>query len=422
MLNRMMAVLIGLSLTATAVAGEPAQQQNWPRWRGPGDNGSTAIGKYPASFSSTKNVLWKTELPGLGCSTPIVWNGKIMLTCAAEGQDALLAFDWSGKKRWTTTIGRERKGKHRNGSGSNPSAATDGSHVFVYFKSGNLAGLDLDGKLLWKTNLQERFGKDSLYWDLGTSPVLTKTDVVVAIMHKGESFLLAFDKLTGELHWKTSRNYKTPVEGDHSYATPIVVQRDGHEIILVWGAEHVTAHTATDGRELWACGGFNPEERGNWVAVASFVLVNDVAVIPYGRGSRLAGVSVGGSGDVTATHRRWTREDSGSFVPTPAAAGGRVFVVRDKGEVECVNAVDGKTVWKGAFPKNRAKYYASPTIADGKLYAPREDGVLMVANIADGFNFLSENNMGERLIASPVPVDSRLLIRGERHLFAIGQR
>jgi outer membrane protein assembly factor BamB len=420
MLNRMMAVLIGLTLSATAIAGEPAQQRNWPRWRGPADNGSTAIGTYPASFSSTENVLWKAKLPGLGCSTPIVWDGQIMLTCAADGQDALLAFDWSGKKRWTTTVGRERKGKHRNGSGSNPSAATDGSHVFGYFKSGNLAGLDLDGKLIWKTNLQQRFGKDSLYWDLGTSPVLTQTDVIVAIMHKGESFLLAFDKLTGELHWKTSRNYKTPVEGDHSYATPIVVQRDGREIILVWGAEHVTAHTANDGRELWACGGFNPEQRGNWVAVASFVLVDDVAVIPYGRGSRLAGVTVSGSGDVTATHRRWTREDSGSFVPTPAATGGRVFVVRDKGEVECVEAVDGKTVWKAAFPKNRAKYYASPTIADGKLYAPREDGVLMVANIADGFKFLAENNMGERLIASPVPVDNRLLIRGERHLFCVG--
>ena len=421
MLNRMIAVLIGLSLTATAIAGEPAQQRNWPRWRGPADNGSTTVGKYPANFSNTKNVLWKAELPGLGCSTPIVWNGQIMLTCAANGQDALLAFDWSGKKLWTTTIGKERKGKHRNGSGSNPSAATDGSHVFAYFKSGNLAGLDLDGELIWKTNLQERFGKDSLYWDLGTSPVLTKTDVIVAIMHKGESFLLAFDKLTGKLHWKASRNYKTPVEGDHSYATPIVVQRDGREIILVWGAEHVTAHTANDGRELWACSGFNPEQRGNWVAVASFVLVDNVAVIPYGRGSRLAGISVGGRGDVTATHRRWTREDSGSFVPTPAAAGGRVFVVRDKGEVECVNAVDGKTVWKGAFPRNRSKYYASPTIAAGKLYAPREDGVLMVADVTDGFNFLSENNMGERLIASPVPVDSRLLIRGERHLFAIGE-
>lgn len=420
MLNRMMAVLIGLTLSATTLAGEPAQQRNWPRWRGPADNGSTAIGTYPARFSNTKNVLWKAKLPGLGCSTPIVWDGQIMLTCAADGQDALLAFDWSGKIRWTTTIGRERKGKHRNGSGSNPSAATDGSHVFVYFKSGNLAGLDLDGKLIWKTNLQQRFGKDSLYWDLGTSPVLTQTDVIVAIMHKGESFLLAFDKLTGELHWKTSRNYKTPVEGDHSYATPIVVQRDGREIILVWGAEHVTAHTANDGRELWACGGFNPDQRGNWVAVASFVLVDDVAVIPYGRGSRLAGVTVGGSGDVTATHRRWTREDSGSFVPTPAATGGRVFVVRDKGEVECVQAANGKTIWKDAFPKNRAKYYASPTIADGKLYAPREDGVLMVANIADGFKFLAENNMGERLIASPVPVDNRLLIRGERHLFCVG--
>ena len=130
MLNRMMVVLIGLTLTATTLAGEPSQQRNWPRWRGPADNGSTVVGTYPARFSSTKHVLWKAELPGRGCSTPIVWNGQIMLTCAVDGQDALLAFDWSGRKRWTTTIGRERKGKHRNGSGSNPSATKIGrAHV-----------------------------------------------------------------------------------------------------------------------------------------------------------------------------------------------------------------------------------------------------------------------------------------------------
>ena len=130
-----------------------------------------------------------------------------------EGQDAVLALDWSGKPLWQNTFGREREGKNRAGSGANPSPATDGHSLAVYFKSGTLAVLDLDGKLRWKTNLQERFGKDTLNWDIGTSPVLTEKDVVIAVMHHGNSYLAAFDKLTGELHWKVARDYQTPDRG-----------------------------------------------------------------------------------------------------------------------------------------------------------------------------------------------------------------
>ncbi|MFP6669291.1 MAG: PQQ-binding-like beta-propeller repeat protein [Pirellulales bacterium] len=414
------AVLV-CSQAALSPAGEIAANAQWPRWRGPQDNGSTTVGSYSTEFNASKNVLWKTSLPGTGCSTPTVSKGNILLTCPADGQDTVINFDWDGKVKWRAEIGSQIPGKHRNGSGSNPSVVIDDDRLFAYFKSGNLAELDPSGKIVWQTNLK-KFAKDTLFWDLGTSPITTKQCLVVAVMHNGESFLVAYEKGTGKQKWYVSRNYKTPVEGDHSYATPIVTDHMGMESILVWGAEHLTAHDAVNGELIWSCGGFNPDGRGNWVAVGSHVIAGDIAIVPYGRGSRLAGIKLGGEGDVTETHRLWTRKDTGSFVPTPLVHNGRVYVLRDRGEVECIDPKTGKTLWKDALPKHRAKYYASPVVAGDHLYAAREDGVVFVAGIKGEFKLVSENDMGERLIASPVPVANRLLIRGAEHLFCIGSK
>jgi outer membrane protein assembly factor BamB len=155
--------------------------------------------------------------------------------------------------------------------------------------------------------------------------------------------------------------------------------------------------------------------------VASPVVVGDMAVVPYARGDRLHGIKLGGSGDVTATHRIWRRDDSGAFVPTPAEYKGRVYVLRDKGEVDCVNPATGQSFWTDALPKTKDKYYASPLVADGKLYAAREDGVVFVARIEGKFEVLSENDMGEQMIGSPVPVSNRLLLRGVNHFFCVGE-
>ena len=407
---------------AFAADSSSAPNTQWPRWRGPQDHGSTESGVYPVRWSDTENLIWKTPLPGKGCSTPIVWNAKIYVTAPVEGADALLSFDWAGRELSRTTFGSETPGKHRNGSGCNPSPVTDGKSVFVVFKSGNLAVTDMNGKTVWSTNLVERFGRDTLYWDYGISPVLTETAVVVSMLHHGESWLAAFDKTTGEIRWKVSRNYETPKEGDHSYATPIVFQHEGREAILVWGAEHLTAHAASDGQMLWSVGAFNPEGKSNWVVVGSPVIAGDMVVVPYGRGTRLHGIRLGGKGDVTDSHRVWVREDTGTFVPTPAFYRGRVYLGRDRGEIECVDPASGKTLWSGAFPKNKASYYSSPTLADGKLYFAREDGVVFVAGVEGQFELLSENPLGERVIAAPVPVGGRLLLRGENHLFCVGSR
>ncbi len=123
---------------------------------------------------------------------------------------------------------------------------------------------------------------------------------------------------------------------------------------------------------------------------------------------------------MTASNHVWQRDDVGSFVPTPVAYQGRVYLLRDRGEVECIDPVTGKTIWSDAFPKNRANFYASPLIAGGNLYAPREDGVVFVATVSDNrFELLAENDMDEKVIGSPVPSLNRIFIRGEKHLFCL---
>ncbi|MBM3968419.1 MAG: Pyrrolo-quinoline quinone [Planctomycetes bacterium] len=404
-------------------AGFAADIVDWRSWRGPLGNGSVERGSYPVSFGAEK-YLWRTPLPGKGCSTPILLSGMIYLTSPADGNDALLCYDLNGREKWRTAFGKENAGKHRNGSGSNASPVTDGKAVFVFFKSGTFAAVDLNGKVRWKTDLVERFGKDTLFWDHGTSPVLTENYVIMVRMHQGESWLAAFDKETGAMAWKVARNYKTPTECDHGYSTPLVIQHQGQESILVWGAEHLTMHDSTDGKVTWSCGDFNPDANKLWPAIATPVIVGDIAVIAYGRNDRgiprLHGIRLTGSGDVTQTNHVWRRDDVGTFVPTPVAYKGQVILVGDHGGVASIAPATGKTIWSGAFPKSRANYYASPLVAGDKLFAPREDGAVFVASIAnDKFILLSENNMDESVIGSPVPASNRLLIRGEKHLFCI---
>lgn len=402
-----------------------AEATDWSAWRGPRANGSVEKGNYPLEFGAD-NYLWRTALPGKGCSTPIVLNGSIYLTSPADGNDALVCYDLAGAERWRAVFGKENPGKHRNGSGSNASPVTDGKAVFVFFKSGAFAAVDTDGNVRWKTDLVERYGKDTLFWDHGTSPVLTDKYVVMARMHQGESWLAAFDKETGEPAWKVARNYSTPTECDHGYTTPLVIQYQGKESILIWGAEHLTIHHAADGQVCWSCGNFNPDKNALWPAIATPVVVGDMAVIAYGRNDkgspRLHGIRLTGSGDVTRTNHVWQRNDIGTFVPTPAVYQGRVILVRDRGQVVSIDPATGETIWEGAFPKHRTNFYASPLIAGDKLYAPREDGTVFVASVAnDKFKLLSENNMAESIIASPVPISNGILLRGEQHLFCVAK-
>jgi outer membrane protein assembly factor BamB len=399
-----------------------APLQDWPHWRGPRANGSIDAEGYPAAWTAPD---WKVRLPGKGGSTPLVLGERIFLSSPAEGQDAVLAFDLEGKPVWTTKLGPWSPAKHKAlGSSCNASPATDGEALYVYFRSGRLAALGLDGRVRWTTDIVERFGPEQLFWDQGSSPVTAGGLLILPRMHGGESWIAAFDKATGGLKWKRPRTLQVPKENDNGYTTPLLVPHGDRQALLIWGADLLSAYDAADGSPIWSCGGFNPEGTGYWPAIATPVVSGDVVVVPVGRDdrgqARLHGIRLGGSGDVTATHRVWTRDDLGVFVPSPVEYRGRIHLLRHRGDVVCLDPADGKTLWTATLPRSKGSYYASPVIAGGLLYAAREDGTVFSGRVGEGFELLGEHAFGERIVASPVPARKRLFLRGDEHLFCVG--
>ena len=342
-----------------------------------------------------------------------------------EDQDSVLCFDLKGKKLWEKILGKDRKGQrvHKNGSTSNPSPVVDADHVYVYFQSGRLAALTHSGEKKWETNLQEKWGEDTLWWPLGSSPVLAGGNVVVPVMHEGSSYLAAFDCGSGMVAWKTDRNYKTKQETDQAYTTPQVVKgADGSEVIVTWGADHLTGHAAKGGKLLWECGGFNPGDAAMWRVIASPALSDGIAVVPFGRTKFVAGVKVGGKGDITMSNRLWQREGFGADCPSPVAKDGRVYVLTDRGEIHCLDLKTGKDIWDGALPRKGGNFFSSPILAGDLLYCGREDGTIFCVKLEkDGFELLNEVDLGDSIIAAPVLVDGKLLVRAGKKLFCFSK-
>ena len=411
-----------------------AWADNWPNWRGPFLDGTAAGSGYAVSWSPTNGILWRVALPGLGASTPAVWGERIVVTCAIEGKDAAICLDRTGKQLWRRDLGVEKPGKHKKATGCNPSPVTDGKYVWVYYKSGELACLDLaKGSVVWKSNLQEQFGEDTLWWDLGTSPVLSTRAVIVAVMQSGPSYLAAFDRATGAVLWKQSRMTDAPEEAAQSYSTPVVIPGDSTkgepaEILFALGADHVTAHDAATGQEVWRVGGLNPTGHKFFRSIASPVVAGDFVIAPYARGQTITAIRRGGKGNVTQSHVAWVRTDLGTDVPTPAAQDGRVVICSDKGGIECVAAATGKTLWRGDLPKNRNAYSASPVIAGGTIIVTREDGESSVLDwptaLAENpaLKVLGEGTVGEMTVATPVCVDGRMFLRTHDSLWCIGKK
>ncbi|TWT42958.1 outer membrane protein assembly factor BamB family protein [Botrimarina hoheduenensis] len=419
--------VVRLTLCGSAFAGSLIVASEslavWPQWRGPLNNAAVPSGDYPIRLSVEENLAWQVDLPGPGASTPIVsgdlTNGRLYVTCEIEGEDALVAYDLSGTEVWRQQFGPRRESKHRNATGANSSPVTDGKSVFCYYKSGLLVAVDTEGEEKWRRQLQEEYGADTLWWDLGTSPVLTPAGVLVAVMQAGESYLVTFDRQTGETVWKTQRVFERPQESDQAYTTPALVETEHGPTVIVWGADFLTGHDPSTGEEWFRCGGFNPDNTPMWRAIASATIDAGTAIVPFGRGDFIGAVRLGGRGDVTTTHRLWTAQGVGSDVPSPVVSQGRSYILGDKGEVACLNTKTGAVLWRERLPRSKNKYFSSPLLAGDLLYVFREDGVGFTLRVSDdSAPILSEHDMGEEMVASPVPLgDGRIVVRTRTRLY-----
>ena len=395
---------------------------DWPQWRGPDSNAAVPAGDYPVEFSPTKNVVWKIDLPGPGASTPAVIGQTVFVTCEVEGEDTLCRYGLDGSHKWTKQLGQGREGKHRLATGANPSPVVDEERVYAYYKSGRLVALTHDGQEVWQRELQAEFGPDTLWWDLGSSPILTEAGVLIAVMQAGGSYLATFDRATGELVWKQPRDFDRPEESDQSYTTPALVDTDQGPRVVVWGADFITGHDPVTGEERFRCGGFNPDEQPMWRSIASSTIANGLIVTRFGRGDLLAATKLGGTGDITDSSRQWTLQGVGADVACPIIADGKVYVLGDRGEVTCVDLSSGEKLWSGKLPRGKGKYFSSPLLAGDLLYCLREDGVAYTARVGDGLELLATNDLEEEVVSQPTPITGgRLLVRTRTKLYLFGE-
>lgn len=425
-------------LSAVTVLVTPASlataDDGWPQWRGVSQNGVAAGDKFPIRWSEDSAVAWKTELPGNGGSTPVIGDGTAYLTSGVDGKNMLLAFHLEdGILKWQTALGSDSGNKHRKGSGSNPSAVVDGDLVFAYFRSGDLACVDSEGNVRWQTNLQERFGDDTLWWDLGSSPLLTGNAVVVAVMQTGTSYVVAFEKRSGRQLWIADRSLGAPQEAAQSYSTPLAVTVNGEEAIAVMGADHLTLHRAADGSELGRLGGFNPDGEQFFRSISSPVAQPPLVVCPYARGATVTCVDMNQLADGKGPDAiAWLRDDLGSDVPTPAALEGRVYIVSDgkptRGKIDCLDIETGKTIWTVQLPRSRGgvSFSSSPLVAGDHLYVTQEDATTFVIGpLSDPRpQIVAENRIDDQLytVASLVPYGDALLLRSRHHLYRVARQ
>lgn len=402
------------------LAALPAAADNWPHWRGPERTGAADESGLPLEWSAERNVRWKLPLPEASGSTPIVWNDRVFVS-VAEGDDIHL---WAvgredGEILWKRHLDGGNEDK-RKGNLSSPSPVTDGSMVWAMTGTGALAAFDLDGSPRWRRDLQEEYGAFGVLHGYASSPLLHGDSLYVQVLHgfntDDPSYVLRIDKATGETRWRVERPTDAPREAPDAYTTPALLERgDGVEIV-VSGADYVTGHDPATGRELWRVAGLNPDKHPMYRVVSSPVIVGDTIFAP----SRVKPLLALQAPDTGGEPVRLWSFDQGPDVPTPAADGERLYVLRDNGVMFAFDAESGERLW-GPERVAGGNYSASPVVAGGRVYVTSEEGVTTVIKAAAEFEVLAENTIDEYTLSSLALSDGQIFLRTAEHLWCLGE-
>jgi outer membrane protein assembly factor BamB len=420
-------LLVGIVLLpASMFAGEPA---NWERFRGPNGAGVSDDKNIPLTFGPKDNILWKTELPGVGNSSPIVWGQRLFLhTTSRDGKSrSLLCIDTAdGKILWQKSIPGAPAKIRSDSSLASSTPTTDGKAVYVSFWNGKevfLSAYDFAGELLWNKNL----GVFNSQHGAGASPILYKDKVILAhdmdkddfttkVPNARPSMLMAFDKRSGRLIWETARTAERTC-----YSAPFLLRKPGKSDpeLVVTSTTAVTGYDPENGAKLWEAKGWQSHAvKVPMRTVASPALAGDILCVCAGGDAGRFAIGLNLSGP-DAPKRAWENRKDFPYISSPLARGEHIYFVNDKGIAGCYHARTGERVW---FERVTDSFYASPLLIDGKIYATSAAGdVYVLAAEPTKFQQLARNPLGEVVRATPAVAGGRLYIRGERHLFCIGK-
>ena len=437
----------GRSAIAAAIllAGSSIAAQDWPQWRGPGGHGVSSEKNLPTEWSPATpdkpavNIKWKTEIPGRGHSSPIVWRNRLFVTTSIKGahvpgRKAPVHLDFNrqpgyvhpdtldvdyehtlkvyavdtatGKIVWERTAydGAMADDRHKKNTYATSTMVTDGERAYAFFESAGLYAYGFDGTLAWKKDLGPiiKAGMGP-----GTSPIIYEDLIIVQCdqeMGDGSS-IVALNRKTGEEVWRTLRSHR------RSWATPLVVTAAGRDELVASGAESVMAYDPATGRELWKTKGTVSHP------IPSAVTTKGIVLLTAGSSSKNALAIRPGSGELL-----WTYNKGAAYVPSPIALGDYFYMVNDAGLMTCLDALTGERKYEGGRPPVPATFTASPIAFDDKILLTSEDGDTFVVKAGPVHEVLRTNSVGEPVYASPAIGEETIYIRGERHLFAIGNK
>jgi len=419
-----------VGLLIAAIHFMPARGENWPGWRGPRGDGTSAESNVPVRWDATtgENLLWKTPLAAGGHASPIVWDDRVFIAgCVAATQERVLTCISrdTGKTLWQQTVLQAPlETKHALNSFASSTPATDGKLVFVSFLEvdghtipapnvGNVrpvtpgkmvvAAYDFAGNQQWLAKPGEFISAHGYC----ASPVLFENLVIVNGDHDGESYVVALDKQIGKQVWSVPRDHKI-----RSYVTPLIREAGGRTQMVFSGSLHVVSLDPRNGSRHWTVDG--PAEQ----FVASPVFDGQMFFLAGGFPTHhVLGIRPDGKGNVTDTHVAWHATNAKCYVPSPVLADGYLIVADDRGTANCFVAATGERLWQERLGSH---YSGSLVTAGGLVYLTADDGVTKVIRPGSKLEVVAENALGEFTYSSPAIADGRIFIRGEKHLFCLG--
>ncbi|MEK6300389.1 MAG: PQQ-binding-like beta-propeller repeat protein [Acidobacteriota bacterium] len=424
---------------------------SWPSFRGQQASGVAERQNLPDRWDAKtgENILWRTPIPGLAHSSPVVWGNRVFVT-SASSSDPKATFrpglygDGDASKdrsqhRWMIYALDKRTGKilwervahqgvpleqrHIKSTYANSTPATDGRIVVTWFGSQGVYAYDVSGRFLWKVEMGRldlgAYDIPTYEWGPASSPIIWNNLVILQCDTQNDSFILALDADTGKTVWKTER------EEIPSWGTPTVAMTSAGPVLVANASNFIRGYDPRTGKELWRLGGSSK------ITAPTPIFSDDMFAVVSGRGPErpIFVVKAGARGELTLPEGKsnsdaiaWSRTGRGSYMPTPLIYDGILYVLANNGLFDAYNLRSGEEVYRQRLPVVGSGFSASPVASDGKLYLSNEDGEMLVIAAGQKFAHIATNSMGEMLMATPALSDGVMYVRSSASLFAIGRK
>jgi outer membrane protein assembly factor BamB len=410
---------------------------NWTQWRGPLSKGVAIKGNPPTEFSETKNLKWKTEIPGKGHATPIVWEDKIVVLTAVETDEVIEPEETSeeeggggrmrgvstnvvhdfkvilvnrkdGKIIWQKTVANELplESTHNLGSWASNSPCTDGEFIYAYFGSRGLFCLDFEGNIIWERDFGQ-MEKHASFGE-GASPYLFGDRIFIQWDHEGDSYLYAIDKKTGKDIWKLKRDERT------SWSSPFVVEANGKTQVITSATTNIRSNDFETGELLWTSTGLTRN------VIPNPIFENGILYVTSGfRGAAMQAIDLSKArGDISTTDAIiWKYDVETPYTPQPVLMNGKLYFLRvNNGYISCLNAKDGSVFYTREKLEGITTIFSSPTGVANRLYIAAQD-ICLVIKAGENFEIIASNTLEDNFHASPVIVGNQLILRGFKSLY-----